>query len=180
MTEIETVNNYYYNLQDILILLSGNISNWYSIIVKQVNRIFGTSFDSDDSEFSKALGGYLMNPNACLLVSEENLIDPNDEMNYKLMNIVAKYDSIIKEYKWYYEGLNTELTTIKQTNITKFNDTPTEEGDFSAKNYTSTISQSETETEYSFNDKLTLLAKKMNNLKQRFIKEFEEYVIWIK
>ena len=99
MTEIETVNNYYYNLQDILILLSGNISNWYSIIVKQVNRIFGTSFDSDDSEFSKALGGYLMNPNACLLVSEENLIDPNDEMNYKLMNIVAKYDSIIKEYK---------------------------------------------------------------------------------
>lgn len=180
MNQITWKISYNYTLMDLLRIMGVGLNNWYGGIVDVVNKQFGTSFESDDSEFSRALGGYLCN-SKCILFSSENpdITTEDEELDYKLVNIVAKYDSLINDYKSYYNALSTELTTLKNKTTTKFNDTPTEEGDYSTDIYTSTITTTESEVDYAIGDKISLLSKKMRHLVDEFVKEFEGYVIWI-
>lgn len=142
-------NNYYYNLKDILNVMNSTFNKgWYNTLVNKINESYGFTFDYDESVFSDALGAMLMNPTCYILKTTEELTSVNDELLAKLLIIVNKYNSIINDYKSYYDGLNTQLTTIKSKSVSRFNDTPDEEGDYSTTRYTSTITTNENESEY--------------------------------
>lgn len=150
-------------------------SDWLVRICTSLNEKYGTDYVGDISAFSKALMVRLNAPKAYLWCYEE--LDQK-EIDAKLLCIVDKYVNSIEDYKAMYEALNTELNVLKNKTTIKFNDTPTEEGNFSTDKYTSTITTQESEAEYSIGDKINLLNKRLRNLVETFCKQFEGYIIW--
>lgn len=96
----------------------------------------------------------------------------------KLLRLVVKSNYIIQGYLDMKNILDTELDTIKNTSVVKYNDTPTEEGVFTADKYTSNITQSESSSEYDINTKISVNRKKLNSLVGKYCGEFKEFQIW--
>ena len=181
--EADEVTKCYYTLENILQILDTHYTpdtTWLSKINDALNNYWSSSrslYIKDD--FINALGVYLYGPKKYLLVTENTiLLKINEELAAKLNEIVNKVNVLLPDYVEMYNILNTQLTTLKTKAITKFNDTPTEEGNYSVEKYTSTITQNESEVDYSIFDKINLIKQKQKHLIQQFCEEFKGFIIW--
>lgn len=173
----------YYNLNNILEILDSSYtpdSTWAVTINDKLNDYWSSSrslFIKDD--FIEALGSYLYGPKKYLFITENTVIlKINEDLVAKLNEIITKINILLPDYVEMYNILNTQITTLKTKAITKFNDTPTEEGDYSTDKYTSTITQQESEVDYSIFDKINLIKQKQRHLIQQFCEEFKGFIIW--
>lgn len=176
-------NRYYYTLNDILTIMGNRYTpdaTWLQIINTNVNRFWSSDrsvYSQDD--FITALGCYLFDTKKALIVSNELYTSMNIDIAIRLNQIISKINSILPDFVNLYNVLGTELTSLKTRSTTKFNDTPTEEGNFSTDVYTSTITTNENETDYSIYDQINLIKQKQQHLIAKFCKEFEGFIVWI-
>ena len=126
----------------------------------------------DAKDFYKTLGIYLSDPR----ISICNDLDLADD---KLLWIINKNDMVIEDYLAYFKAITQEIDSLKSKSITKFNDTPTEEGDYTADQYTSTITQSENIVDYDINTKINIASKRLRHFKEAYCNEFKGLVTWI-
>lgn len=170
---------YYYKLSDILMTFGYSYKptdEWIQRIVGYLNDYYDMSWDiTNASVFYRALGlkleqGYLF--------IGDNISSPNDELCLKLSRILNKSENIISGYLDEYNLLNSEIKAITSKSTTRFNDTPTEEGDYSTSKYTSTITQSENSVDVDVPTQINILTHKIDSLIEKYCKEFEEFIIY--
>lgn len=123
-------------------------------------------------EFYKTLGIYLSDPR----ISICNDLDLADD---KLLWIINKNDMVIEDYIAYFKAITQDIDSLKSKSITRFNDTPTEEGDFTADNYTSSITQSENIVDYDIKTKIDIASKRLRHFKETYCNEFRGLITWI-
>lgn len=181
--EADEITRCYYNLNNILEILDSSYTpdtTWAVTINDKLNDYWSSSrslFIKDD--FISALGSYLYGPKKYLFVTDNLiLLKINEDLVAKLNEIITKINILLPDYVEMYNILNTQITTLKTKATTRFNDTPTEEGNYSADNYTSTITQQESEVDYSIFDKINLIKQKQRHLIQQFCEEFKGFIIW--
>ena len=122
-------------------------------------------------DFYKALGIFLKDSHVALCTDLEKAED-------KILMIMNKNDMIIEDYLAYFNAITQEITELKSKSVTRFNDTPTEEGDFTADKYTSNITQSENSVEYDINTKINIAKRRLKHLKESYCNEFKRMIIW--
>lgn len=171
---------YYYKLSDILMMFGYSYKptdEWIQRVVDFLNSYYEMSWDmASASKFYRALG--LKLEQGYLFVSDENLTAQNSELCLKLSRILNKSENIISGYLDEYDLLNSEIKAITSKSTTRFNDTPTEEGNFDTNEYTSSITQSENSVDVDIPTKISILTHKIDSLIERYTKEFEEFIIY--
>lgn len=150
--------------------------DWLVNLCTYLNEKYGTDYEGDMSVFSRSLSIKFNYPN-CYICRVENEIN-QEQLDARLLSIVDKYCTSIDSYKAMYNELNNELTTLKNKSVTKFNDTPTQQGDYSTDKYTSTITTNESETDYDINTKINILNLRLKGIVSRFIDQFEGFIIY--
>lgn len=179
----QVTNVTYYNLGDILKILKSRYipsTSWYTTIVDKVNEYYGSSLKTIiNDDFIIALGIYLNKKGMGIYYTEDIVLDEmDDDLALKLSAIINKNNIIIQDYIDLYNILNSELTTLKTQVVSKFNDTPTEEGDFSTDMYTSNVTNTTTNVDYDIGTRINVIKERMQHLIGRYCKEFEEFIIW--
>lgn len=103
-----------------------------------------------------------------------------DKLDLVLTNKLAlldKYNEMIKAVNFSNETVNTS------TSSSRFNDTPTSQGNYSAKEYTTNITQGETTNKSSAStneyETYDILADRLRNISQEIINEMKEFETWI-
>lgn len=130
--------------------------------------------DVEANEYYKALGIMLSDIHVAICKSLSL-----DVIKDRMLKILNKNDMIIEDYKAYETAITAEITALTSKSVTRFNDTPTEEGDFTADKYTSNISQTENSVEYDINTKINIAKRRLKHLKESYVNEFKGVIIWI-
>lgn len=171
---------HYYKLSDILLMVGSKYSptaEWIKTLNEVCNSYYNISNTVTNADaFYKALGLKL---NQGFMFATPVVYETiNEDICLKLSRILNKNENIIQGYLDEYNLLNSEIKSVTSKSTTRFNDTPDEEGDFSADKYTSTISSSENVVDYDVPTKLSILSHKIDSLIERYCREFEEFILW--
>ena len=171
---------YYYKLSDILMMFGYTYKptdEWIQRVCSYLNAYYEMNREiTSASVFYRALG--LKLEQGYLYIKDSAATTPDSDLCLKLSRILNKSENIISGYLDEYNLLNSEIKAITSKSTTRFNDTPTEEGDFDTSKYTSTITQSENSVDVDIPTKLSILTHKIDSLIERYAKEFEEFIIY--
>lgn len=159
----------YYTFKEVLAHVGIQYSNdgtWMQQLYKLYNMTA-----PDGLDFYKTLGIFLSDPHIALCTDLDQAED-------KLKMIINKNDMVIEDYIAYFKAITQEITELKSKSVTRFNDTPTEEGDYTADKFTTNITQSENSVEYDINTKINIARKRLVHYKESYCNEFKRMIIW--
>ena len=99
-----------------------------------------------DELFMKYILPNMLNEYVLELDEEDNVIDESTNliglMLYDIINSYDKYATIITKFEAVKDTLTDNLDSLIDSNVTKYNDTPQEQGNYTADEYTTTITSS--------------------------------------
>ena len=167
--ETLVIEENYYSFKEVLNYIGIQYTNdgtWMQQLYKLYNMTA-----PDGLDFYKTLGIFLSDPHIALCTDLS-------QAESKLMMIINKNDMVIEDYMAYFKAITQEVTELKSRSVTKFNDTPTEQGDYSAEQFTTNITQSENSVEYDINTKINIAKKRLVHYKESYCNEFKRMIIW--
>ena len=191
---MEEITKYYYNYSEIgsqtYPVYTGSSINYMELFFKQsssqstyANTMFYANKDVLDRLVDLLTHRWIDSPNCYLLVLDHELTDEDKKAwhdkilgrIYSTMNLyvdrINKYDELAKK------TLPTSLTSSSES---RFNDTPTEEGNYSAENFTTSITQSKTSTDIDPVDRYNQLKALIEDIYQEWIDKLVKGVeLWI-
>ena len=191
---MEEITKYYYNYSEIgsqtYPVYTGSSINYMELFFKQgssqatyANTMFYANKDVLDKLVDLLTHRWIDSPNCYLLVLDHELTDEDkkawhDKMLGRIystmdlyVNRINKYDELAKK------TLPTSLTSSSES---RFNDTPTEEGNYSAENFTTNITQNKTSTDIDPVDRYNQLKALIEDIYQEWIGKLVKGVeLWI-
>ena len=191
---MEEITKYYYNYSEIgsqtYPVYTGSSINYMELFFKQgssqatyANTMFYANKDVLDKLVDLLTHRWIDSPNCYLLVLDHELTDEDkkawhDKMLGRIystmdlyVNRINKYDELAKK------TLPTSLTSSSES---RFNDTPTEEGNYSADNFTTSITQNKTSTDIDPVDRYNQLKALIEDIYQEWIGKLVKGVeLWI-
>ena len=191
---MEEITKYYYNYSEIgsqtYPVYTGSSINYMELFFKQgssqatyANTMFYANKDVLDKLVDLLTHRWIDSPNCYLLVLDHELTDEDkkawhDKMLGRIystmdlyVNRINKYDELAKK------TLPTSLTSSSES---RFNDTPTEEGNYSADNFTTSITQNKTSTDIDPVDRYNQLKALIEDIYAEWIEKLVKGVeLWI-
>ena len=191
---MEEITKYYYNYSEIgsqtYPVYTGSSINYMELFFKQgssqatyANTMFYANKDVLDKLVDLLTHRWIDSPNCYLLVLDHELTDEDkkawhDKMLGRIystmdlyVNRINKYDELAKK------TLPTSLTSSSES---RFNDTPTEEGNYSAENFTTNITQNKTSTDIDPVDRYNQLKALIEDIYAEWIEKLVKGVeLWI-
>ena len=191
---MEEITKYYYNYSEIgsqiYPLYTGSSINYMELFFKQsssqatyANTLFYTNKDVLDRLIDLLTHRWIDSPNCYLLALDHELTDEDkkawhDKMLGRIyssmdlyVNRINKYDELAKK------TLPTSLTSSSES---RFNDTPTEEGNYSAESFTTSITQNKTSTDIDPVDRYNQLKTLIEDIYAEWIGKLVKGVeLWI-
>lgn len=152
-------------------------SLWYSKVCKALNDYYYENCFSPKEgaeDFYKALGVRLSDKSMFYEYEDTEDID----VESKLYRLCSKSDILLDQYLPLYNKLKEDIKSVESRTISKFNDTPTSQGKYTADEYTSNITQITNSSDYDVNTQISYLKEKMLNLINKYCDQFEEFKIW--
>lgn len=152
----------YLNVEDTTqILLAPLFNRWNSSHIALYQSEYELGFDGDDDKF------WVMKP----ILDKLNLVLASK------MPLVERYYELLEK-----DSFET-VTNSSNTNSSRFNDTPTSQGDYSAKEYTTNITQGESKNTSSAStnefETYDILLDRLRNISLEIINEMKEFETWI-
>ncbi len=123
------------------------------------------------SKFYKALGIFLSDPHI-------SICNSLDDAESKLLMLINKNDMIVEDYLAYETAITQEVNALESKSTVRFNDTPDEEGEYSAQKYTSNITETSNSVDYDINTKINVARKRLRHLREAYCNEFKGMIIW--
>ena len=189
------ITSYYYTLKDMFGLSSDKT---YLVNFPYIKAAFSDSaknsltylFSDDAVELVNPLLHRWSNDHIAIVVSDEELVLKAPEGMNTIWEytcpIWIKLDDILRtkidEYKRLKTFLDSTITNdATTTSVNRSNDTPTSQGNYSANEYTTNISQNTTTSTSSVNSLEDYDAKvsRIRNIQLEIINEMKEFEIWI-
>ena len=191
---MEEITKYYYNYSEIgsqiYPVYTGNSINYMELFFKQsssqatyANTMFYANKGVLDRLVDLLTHRWIDSPNCYLLALDHELTDDDkkawhDKMLGRIyssmdlyVNRINKYDELAKK------TLPTSLTSSSES---RFNDTPTEEGNYSAENFTTNITQNKTSTDIDPVDRYNQLKALIEDIYAEWIEKLVKGVeLWI-
>ena len=192
---MEETTSYYYTLKDMFGL---GTEKTYLVNFPYIKAAFSDSaknsltylFSDDAVELVNPLLHRWSNDHIAIVVSDEELELKGTDVMTTIWEytcpIWIKLDDILRtkidEYKRLKTFLDSTITNdATTTSVNRSNDTPTSEGNYSANEYTTNISQNTTTSTSSVNSLEDYDAKvsRIRNIQLEIINEMKEFEIWI-
>lgn len=154
-------------------------STWYTKVCNKLNEYYGeTCFKTKEGaqDFYKALGIRLMDKSVFYCYDSSENVEAC--VMHKLSRVCNKSDILLDQYLPLYNKLQEDIKSLDSKQETRFNDTPTSQGNYVANNYTSTITQVTNSVDYDINTQVNYLKEKLQGLIDRYCSQFEEFKIW--
>ena len=189
------ITSYYYTLKDMFGLSSDKT---YLVNFPYIKAAFSDSaknsltylFSDDAVELVNPLLHRWSNDHIAIVVSDEELVLKAPEGMNTIWEytcpIWIKLDDLLRtkidEYKRLKTFLDSTITNdATTTSVNRSNDTPTSQGNYSANEYTTNISQNTTTSTSSVNSLEDYDAKvsRIRNIQLEIINEMKEFEIWI-
>ena len=191
---MEEITKYYYNYSEIgsqtYPVYTGSSINYMELFFKQgssqatyANTMFYANKGVLDRLVDLLTHRWIDSPNCYLLVLDHELTDDDkkawhDKILGRIyssmdlyVNRINKYDELAKK------TLPTSLTSSSES---RFNDTPTEEGNYSAENFTTNITQNKTSTDIDPVDRYNQLKALIEDIYAEWIEKLVKGVeLWI-
>lgn len=191
---MEEITKYYYNYSEIgsqtYPVYTGSSINYMELFFKQsssqatyANTMFYTNKGVLDRLIDLLTHRWIDSPNCYLLALDHELTDEDKKAwhdkilgrIYSTMDLyvnrINKYDELAKK------TLPTSLTSSSES---RFNDTPTEEGNYSAENFTTNITQNKTSTDIDPVDRYNQLKALIEDIYAEWIEKLVKGVeLWI-
>lgn len=154
-------------------------NTWYTKVCDGLNKYYDEECFSPKQgaqDFYKALGIKLMDKSVFYCYESSENVEAC-VMN-KLSRICSKSDTLLDQYLPLYNKLQEDIKSLESRQTTRFNDTPTSQGNYVTDEYTSTITQVTNSVDYDVETQVNYLKEKLQGLIERYCSQFEEFKIW--
>lgn len=154
-------------------------SEWYTKLCTYYNNAFDKELFTPKEgadDFYTALGVRLAD--GSMFWAAETKTATHYSIVNKFFRLFSKSDILLDQYLPLYNKLKEDIKSVESRTISKFNDTPSSQGKYTADEYTTNITQVTNSVDYDIAVQIDYLKQKMLNLIDKYCDQFEEFKIW--